>query len=389
MKRQQKKGLGIRDWGLESRRRRFLPSPLSSLPSPLGFTLVELLVVITIIGILAGLITAAAIHASVHAKNFVIYNELKQLEMALQAYKEKFGEYPPDFAFPKAGYGGMGNATTLSEQAVIRHLAKAFPRYTPGLPSGVPLAQQNTFGGFVNDVTFCWGGGTRFSPDSLSPMSALIFWLGGMPILDASGNVTGFQGFSANPLNPFDASPSRIKPFFDFDLQRVGGPNPNAYPFQYWPQGAVGNKTSGAIVYFRAENGAYTFVDNTKTPPVIYSKWVVDFADPAIPHPNIYPAVDDRLCNVTVSPRQYTWVNPQSVQIFSSGLDVQYSTPVAEPTFYPTFVAGNLTTASSAPPSPPNEGPYEFPHGRNYNTQGHTYDDITNFSGGTLESNIP
>ena len=60
-----------------------------------AFTLVELLVVITIIGILTGLVTAAAVAARRRAKIATVVMEVKQLEAACQAYKEKFGEYPP------------------------------------------------------------------------------------------------------------------------------------------------------------------------------------------------------------------------------------------------------------------------------------------------------
>ena len=58
----------------------------------------ELLVVITIIGILTGLVTAAAVAARRRAKIATVVMEVKQLETACQVYKEKFGEYPPDFA---------------------------------------------------------------------------------------------------------------------------------------------------------------------------------------------------------------------------------------------------------------------------------------------------
>ncbi len=63
-----------------------------------GFTLVEMLVVITIIGILAGLVIPAVVVAMRKAKEATIVMEISQLDMALKAYKEKFGEYPPDFA---------------------------------------------------------------------------------------------------------------------------------------------------------------------------------------------------------------------------------------------------------------------------------------------------
>ncbi len=61
----------------------------------LGFTLVEMLVVITIIGILASLATVAAYKALEAAKRARITAELANLDGAVKAYKEKFGDYPP------------------------------------------------------------------------------------------------------------------------------------------------------------------------------------------------------------------------------------------------------------------------------------------------------
>ncbi len=267
---------------------------------PHAFTLVEMLVVITIIGILAGLITAAAVQARIAAKNAVIAVELSQLEAACMAYKEKFGEYPPDFT---------------DSAAVTRHIAKAFPRYPD--PSDWTTEIPNATGLNINELT---------------PLTALTFWLGGMR--DANGVPVGF---SANPRDPFNAtSTSRIKPFFDFDPNRLSG-------YRYWPQGAVGNRTSGAIAYFRAENGSY-LTANT---------WMND-NDPA----HVRPAIDTRLSDISAG--NVSWINPESIQIFSSGLDVAY---------------GELTDKIYG---------LQFPTGGNYSEA--TYDDVTNFSGGTLES---
>ena len=61
-----------------------------------GFTLVELLVVIVIIGILAAIITPVAFNALGNARNAAISLELSKLSAALEAYKNEYGSYPPD-----------------------------------------------------------------------------------------------------------------------------------------------------------------------------------------------------------------------------------------------------------------------------------------------------
>ena len=271
------------------------PVPRPPSHAPFAFTLVEMLVVITIIGILAGLVTAAAIRARIAAKNAAVAIDISQLDAALKAYKEKFGEYPPD------------NET--NPLVVQRHLAKAFPRYS-------------NLSGWRADATAA-------GMPTLTPQTALVFWLGGR--YDAT---TGqFTGFSANPIDPFDNNPSGIGPFFEFDPTRLSS-------HKYWPQEAVGDTTTGAgaLVYFRAENSNYT------------GKSVLDPGGATV-----HPATRNTSA---------VWMTPRSFQIFSAGLDAQYSD-----------LGGG--------------GPLQFPDGGNYDPDGHTFDDITNFSAGTLEDAMP
>jgi hypothetical protein len=110
--------------------------------------------------------------------------------MACEAFRIQFGEYPPD---------------NTADAAVF--LQKAFPK-AKNLP--VP---------------------------SVDPSTALHYWLAG----------PNDKGFSANPLDPFDNSPNRIGPFFDFDRTRVVG-------HQFFPD----NGSKSAFVYFCAKNGKYT-----------------------------------------------------------------------------------------------------------------------------------
>lgn len=60
-----------------------------------GFTLVELLVVITIIGILAAIIFANFGDARIDAKNKALRTELRETQLALEVYKAQNDQYPP------------------------------------------------------------------------------------------------------------------------------------------------------------------------------------------------------------------------------------------------------------------------------------------------------
>ena len=62
-----------------------------------GFTLVELLIGIAVIGILAGMLSYALIPAWNRAKEFAIQQEMSQLEGAIEQFNIKYGFYPPSF----------------------------------------------------------------------------------------------------------------------------------------------------------------------------------------------------------------------------------------------------------------------------------------------------
>jgi hypothetical protein len=216
--------------------------------------------------------------------------------MACQAYKEKFGEYPPDFAGVD---GSLGTAQkTKAIAAVARHLAKAFPRYTGDWtdPSNGLAAM------FPIGIT-------------LTPQTALAIWLGGIP--DGNGNPSGFAADPTNPFQPASVCASRVGPFFDFDRARIN----NGRFFSKGASASQMTSGAGAITYFRAENGTYC-VDNTTT-----TKSVADTGSV-----NVCPA-----WNVNAS----TWVNPTAVQIFSPGLDMAYSSPTGSVTDRLNFPTGD------------------------------------------------
>lgn len=64
--------------------------------SQYGFTLIELVVVIAIIGVLTAFAVPNFMAARERARDVQRKNDLKQLQNAIEMYKLDYGEYPPD-----------------------------------------------------------------------------------------------------------------------------------------------------------------------------------------------------------------------------------------------------------------------------------------------------
>ncbi len=211
-----------------------------------GFTLVEILVVITIIGILAGLIIPAVVAARNNARRALIVTEIGQLDMALKEYKNQHGDYPPDFYGTQELYPDP--IKIPARAAVLRHLRKRFPRLV--IPSGTVDEQW----ALLADELALYG----MPIGMLTPGNALVFWLGGLP--EMSGG-TKLVGFSANPRNPFDPGADngdgtwnrgpRVQPLYTFPEERIGGYDQDTGQWQEPPWfGPKGLET--AYIYFKA-----------------------------------------------------------------------------------------------------------------------------------------
>ncbi len=162
-----------------------------------GFTLVELLVVISIIAVLAALLIPAAFAGIRTAKEARIILEVTNISQALAQYKTAYGEYPPDFSMD----GSDSNTDIVRRRkqlAINKHMARSFRRRnTPALPNSPTAFLPNPISPDVDYLT-----GEQL--DALNPTTALAFWL---------------QGFSNDPQHPL-TGPDKT-PMFDFDKSRL------------------------------------------------------------------------------------------------------------------------------------------------------------------------
>lgn len=197
-----------------------------------GFTMTEVLVVMAIIAVLAGLLLAAVQSALLTGQRAAVTMNLNQLENALNIYKNKYGDFPPSEGFDD-------NATNLNNLYRNLHFRKAFKMISP--PATIIIDDRRD----PNNPTTAT---LQFS--QLDPAEALVFYLGGMPAWGQDAqeqDAVEMTGFSRQPLNPFDRTASqRTEVLVDFvqmgDLRDKDG--------DLWPEFYL-DGAEAPVVYFK------------------------------------------------------------------------------------------------------------------------------------------
>jgi prepilin-type N-terminal cleavage/methylation domain-containing protein len=253
-----------------------------------GFTLVELLVVIVIIGILAGLISTAVIAAMGRAREARVILEIQAMSNGLQLFKDRYGDFPP---------------SNLQDANKVRaFLRRAFPRYAS---SGDPYSQ------FVSDLA---ANDISLTVSKMDAAAALAFWLGGMP--DSTGKPCGFAKDPENPFRKPSAETMRYPPLHEFTLKRFVVANNT---MRYYPDISGAIEADAPYVYFRA----------------------VEYASVSFRH---NAGGEDVTITPYQNPSTGEYFNPQTFQIISAGRDNLYGGPYYEDNLT-NFTEGKLKNA--------------------------------------------
>jgi prepilin-type N-terminal cleavage/methylation domain-containing protein len=186
-----------------------------------AFTLVELIVVMTIIAILIGLLVSAVQKARIRAKQVQAVNDIQQLSMAVEAFKSRYEvSYLPSRIILRNNMNAY-NLNNPLEADSVAILTRMWPRIqaSPAPPanlrfSATPLynPQAGAFGWFPQDPN----GPTAQSAYLLEGDQCLVFFLGG---IQQNG---GTRGFSTDRNNPTNLNAPAEALLYDFPTARLG-----------------------------------------------------------------------------------------------------------------------------------------------------------------------
>lgn len=382
-------------------------------PQSKGFTLVELLVVITIIGVLSALLLVAARGAIAAGKRAEIRAEITQIATAIEDYKNGVDSYPPNAQtdLPNESDPNGHLNDTVVQANFKRHFSKAFPshRERPELIDALVGQHDGS-----DDVTNLPGG--------MNAAEALVFWLGGFsddpkyPISGPGGPAYSIETPAGAAIgNPNHADPIDNRSWrLGIDVTRLApravetnialGAEGSYFPATSTRFITYQNRLTGRLsrinfwyllapdseapyVYFDASRGSGATSAND-TPAATLADGVISTADPAIePLFNVHAVKAPQPSSTATNP--FVYANDGKFQLLHAGLDSEWgSFPMANPGYTPGGSAPALIDAQTyhetgvaeaiSPPTFP-EGPWAL----------ELADTLSNLSDGTLEDSQP
>lgn len=257
--------------------------PASCAASRGGFTLVELLVVVAIIGLLAALLIPAVGVMRRKAYEMQVNVEISQIQTALNNFANKYGAPPPDFSDVEAG-------TPWNQSVAYRFIRKTWPKINAVELTFVQYLAQNPTG----------------SPDPINYLdndTVVWFWLSGL----SESSTHPFTG-PGGPLSA-DALNNQLFAFVEDRVLQARATIPST----------DGNNPTGRdiVIYhyvpYRIEK-PYIYFDARTYDQAVFDASVfgvgADFARPYF----LDPAVDN-------------WAEKSNFQIIASGRDEVFSGP--------------------------------------------------------------
>jgi len=350
-----------------------------------GFTLVELLVVITIIGILASLIVAAGVGALKKARQARIKVEIEQMAEAFQSN----GLFPPNCETDVVG-------TTTSDPIDESQVLIDLKRYMSQLSSR--SAEPSSLLSLMLGQTVA---GNKELPGGITAGEAIVFWLS-KPSNDRKYPISGEGGPSyridnlTSGVTPVQADPIESRTWnFPFEVARLAPRAPDNYFDQSTGRYIEYNVTINGVPQRRRIN-FWQYVPPKSTQPYLY------FDTSRHPAANMVggtaratfdPPAATRLTGLGPSGQglhvhaikkrsesaasgvPIEFANRDKFQILHCGIDDEWGEEAFE----------RMTAENVTPPNDPNayllypDGPFT----------GAVADTLTNFSEGTLEDAQP
>ncbi len=286
--------------------------PHSPAASRGGFTIIELLMVVVIIGILVALLFPALRGAMRNAREMEVVTEMRAFEKAITDFNGRFGVEPPSFMIlyedgddwaPNNPAGVVSDAQHRASRAIIRQIWPDF-----NFSVDYDLDRDGTTGESGVYVI-------------LNGSECLVFFLGGpATFVDTDGDGTSDsyapQGFAADPGIPFRGGGNRIGPFHEFEVSRLVDIDGDGMPECVDPL----PEQDVPYLYLSSYDGRG------------YQPFGLDFDCTG---PSGMGNADDELTNGTLADMYYVSYtdactnqpqNPNSFQIISPGEDGEYGT---------------------------------------------------------------